>query len=59
MRAELEAHVRRLGDAGLSGFPLDHAVPPAEQLLRAHYVQLQLAKLLGAASEAGLESESV
>jgi hypothetical protein len=59
MRTELEAHVRRLGDAGLSGFPLDHAVPPAEQLLRAHYVQLQLAKLLGAASEAGLESESV
>lgn len=48
MRAELEAHAHRLGDAGLVGFAMDASLPPAEQLLRMHYLQMQLARLMGA-----------
>jgi len=48
MRAQLETHARRLGDAGLAGFAVDASVSPAEQVLRAHYLQLQMARLLGA-----------
>lgn len=48
LQAELQAHGQRLADAGLVGFAPDPALPPAEQLLRAHYLQLQLAHLLGA-----------
>ncbi len=48
MRAELEAHARRLSDSGLAGFALDTGVSPSEQVLRAHYLQMQVARLLGA-----------
>lgn len=58
MRVELEGHVRRLGDAGLPGFAVDSEIAPAEQLLRAHYLQLQLARLLGAAGEGEMESHA-
>lgn len=51
MRAELEAHARRLGDAGLQGFAMAAGISPAEQLLRSHYLQLQVARLLGADGE--------
>jgi hypothetical protein len=48
MRLEVEAHARRLADAGLTGFLPSANLSPAEQILRAHYLLMQTARLLGA-----------
>lgn len=55
MRSELETHGRRLADVGLTGFAPVPDTSAAEQLLRAHYLVLQLARLLGADTQGEAE----